>query len=216
MLAPGWEALESADGTYYFNEATGETSWDFPSAVAAGLAPASRTPQLHQNCFDNTLPLPQDRCRRDGRSSSTRRTGCPTISIRPQEKRSGSALPKRPPHLLLPLPRPLRPTRPLRPPRLPWPPRPRRRLCLPQCRLRCRQALRACRRDLHLRCRVCRLHRRQALRACHLPPLRCRLCRLRCRQALRACHLALLRCWLCRLRCRQGRRGEPGVSRRQT
>ena len=185
------------------------------SRPCSSLSHPSATPKF---CFDNTHPLPQDRCRRDGRSSSTRRTGCPTISIRAQEKRSGSALPMRPPHLLLPLPRPLRPTRPLRPPRPPRPPRPRRRLCLPQCRLRCRQALRACRRDLHLRCRVCRLHRRQALRACHLPPLRCRLCRLRCRQALRACHLALhLACPLPHRRlCRQGRRGEPGVSRRQT
>ena len=110
MLAPGWEALESADGTYYFNEATGETSWDFPAAPAAGLAPAFRTPHPHQNCFDNTHPPPQDRCRRDGRSSTTRRTGCRTISMRAQEKRSGSALPpmRPPPHLLLPLPRPLR------------------------------------------------------------------------------------------------------------
>ena len=139
MLAPGWEALESADGTYYFNEATGETSWDFPAAPAAGLAPAFRTPHPHQNCFDNTHPPPQDRCRRDGRSSRTRRTGCRTISMRAQEKRSGSALPpmRPPPHLLLPLPRPLRPTRPLRPPR---PPRPRRRPCLPQWRLQRRQA----------------------------------------------------------------------------
>ena len=165
MLAPGWEALESADGTYYFNEATGETSWDFPAAPAAGLAPAFRTPHPHQNCFDNTHPPPQDRCRRDGRSSTTRRTGCRTISMRAQEKRSGSALPpmRPPPHLLLPLPRPLRPTRPLRPPR---PPRPRRRPCLPQCRLQRRQALRACHLALHLACplphrRLCRQGRRR-------------------------------------------------------
>ena len=140
MLAPGWEELKSGDDTYYYNEATGETSWDFPAAPAAGLAPAFRTPQPHQNCFDNTHPPPQDhRCRRDGRSSKTRRTGCRTISMRAQEKRSGSALPpmRPPPHLLLPLPRPLRPLRPLRPPR---PPRPRRRPCLPQCRLQRRQA----------------------------------------------------------------------------
>ena len=114
MLAPGWEELKSGDDTYYYNEATGETSWDFPAAPAAGLAPAFRTPQPHQNCFDNTHPPPQDRCRRDGRSSTTRRTGCRTISMRAQEKRSGSALP------------------PMRPP----PHRP----CLPQCRLQRRQA----------------------------------------------------------------------------
>ena len=65
--------------------------------------------------FDNTHPPPQDhRCRRDGRSSKTRRTGCRTISMRAQEKFSGSALP------------------PMRPP----PHRP----CLPQCRLQRRQA----------------------------------------------------------------------------
>ena len=223
MLAPGWEALESADGTYYFNEATGETSWDFPAAPAAGLAPAFRTPHPHQNCFDNTHPPPQDRCRRDGRSSTTRRTGCRTISMRAQEKRSGSALPpmRPPPHLLLPLPRPLRPTSPLRPPR---PPRPRRRPCLPQCRLQRRQALRACRLRCRQALRAChralllRLQRRQALRACHRALLRCRPCRHQRRQALRACHLALhLACPLPHRRlCRQGRRREAGVARRQT
>lgn len=36
MLAPGWEALDGgADGTYYFCEATGETTWDMPLAPAA-------------------------------------------------------------------------------------------------------------------------------------------------------------------------------------
>eukprot|EP00964_Phaeocystis_antarctica_P078030 scaffold48513_cov63-Phaeocystis_antarctica.AAC.7 len=58
MLAPGWEALESSDGTYYYNEATNETSWDFPAAVAAGDRPRS-----HPSAFSNCLTTPTYRRR---------------------------------------------------------------------------------------------------------------------------------------------------------
>ena len=178
MLAPGWEALESTDGTYYLNEATGETSWDFPSAGELDAL----EPLVHlappPTSFNPTPPThpPQDRCHRDGRSSSTRLMECPITSIRAQTKRSGAALwlpPLRlPPH---PLPRSLRlvrPPGPLRPPH----------------RRRYRKLPRRCRLDLG-----CRL-------PCHRPDLpdlpdhpECHLrCRLRCHRPdlpdLRACH----------------------------
>ena len=40
-LPAGWEAVtsQSTGDTYYKNTATGETTWDLPTAAAAGLAP---------------------------------------------------------------------------------------------------------------------------------------------------------------------------------
>ena len=125
-----------------------------PTTVACRHGPRPRTSRSRSAPRNRTTPTHRRgaRCRRDGRSSTTRRTGCLTISMRAQEKFSGSALPpmRPPPHLLLPLPRPLRPTPsppPLPPPRAPpcplhppRPPRPRRRPCLPQWRLQRRQA----------------------------------------------------------------------------
>ena len=87
-----------------------------PTTVACRHGPRPRTSRSRSAPRNRTTPTHRrmNRCRRDGRSSTTRRTGCRTISMRAQEKFSGSALP------------------PMRPP----PHRP----CLPQCRLQRRQA----------------------------------------------------------------------------